>query len=192
VDARFGLQVAMGVMLARSVLTGLNGLDGELRNEANAGAGETITFSLTAPAAEAAAAPAEAPARTAHVLVVDDNATNRMVASALVEMFDCTCETAEDGLQAVELARSGRYDLILMDIKMPQMDGVSAARAIRGLAGRAGLAPIVALTANADPEDVEAYLAAGMNGVVEKPMKPEHLLEALRQALDGSADVVAA
>ncbi|MEO8113163.1 MAG: response regulator, partial [Phenylobacterium sp.] len=190
VDARFGLDVAMGVMLARSIVAGLNG---ELRTEANAGAGETLTFSLTAqPAAEAASAPGETPGRSAHILVVDDNATNRMVASALVEMFDCTCETAEDGLQAVELARTGRYDLILMDIKMPQMDGVSAARAIRALPGRPGLAPIVALTANADPDDVAAYLAAGMNGVVEKPMKPEHLLQALRQALDDTEDVVAA
>ena len=119
------------------------------------------------------------------MLVVDDNATNRMVAQALCEMFDCTCEAASDGLEAVEAARAGRFDLILMDIKMPRMDGVTAARAIRALPGEAGETPIVALTANADPDDAAEYLAAGMDGVVEKPMKPEHLLAVLQQALGG-------
>ena len=138
--------------------------------------------------------PAEEPQeaeRSAHVLVVDDNATNRMVAQALCEMFDCTCESANDGAEAVEAARGGRFDLILMDIKMPVMDGVAATRAIRGLGGPASLVPIIALTANAEPEDAEGYLAAGMNGVVEKPMKPEHLLAALQAAL-GEVDAAEA
>src|SRR5262249_52740196 len=129
--------------------------------------------------------PVASPARAAHVLVVDDNATNRMVAQSLVEMFECTSESAEDGVEAVEAVRSGRFDLILMDIRMPRMDGVAATRAIRALPGAVAGTPIIALTANADPEDAQAYLAAGMNGVVEKPMKPEHLLLALQQALDG-------
>lgn len=84
----------------------------------------------------------------------------------------------------MELARSGRFDLILMDIKMPRMDGVAATRAIRALSGPAGQTPIIALTANADPEDAAGYIAAGMIGVVEKPMKPENLLRALQQALN--------
>lgn len=183
VDARFGLEVALGVVLARSLL---DEMGGRLREEANRGAGQTLVFELTAPrAAKAAAPPQQATTRPAHVLVVDDNATNRMVAQALCEMFDCTCEAACDGVEAIEAARSDRFDLILMDIKMPRMDGVSAARAIRALPGRAGGVPIVALTANADPEDAADYLAAGMDGVVEKPMKPEHLLAVLQQALSG-------
>jgi two-component system, sensor histidine kinase len=121
------------------------------------------------------------------VLVVDDNATNRMVAQALCEMFDCTCEAACDGAEAIEAVRNGRFDLILMDIKMPKMDGVTAARAIRALGAEAGEVPIVALTANADPDDAASYLAAGMDGVIEKPMKPEHLLAVLQQALNGMA-----
>ena len=114
-----------------------------------------------------------------------------MVAETLCEMFDCTTETAVDGVEAVELARSGRFDLILMDIKMPRMDGVAATRAIRALPGPAAATPIIALTANADPEDAAAYMAAGMIGVVEKPMKPENLLRALQQAL-GAASAEAA
>jgi CheY-like chemotaxis protein len=117
------------------------------------------------------------------VLVVDDNATTRMVAEALCEMFDCTSECAEDGVEAVEAARSGRFDLILMDIRMPRMDGVEATRSIRALPGSAGQVPIIALTANADPEDAKSYIEAGMHSVVEKPIKPERLLQAMNAAL---------
>jgi CheY-like chemotaxis protein len=181
VEARFGLEVAIGVVLARQIV---DGLGGTLRSEGVGGTSETVVFDILLPMASEV--PAEAPQaaeRSAHVLVVDDNATNRMVAQALCEMFDCTCESANDGAEAVEAARGGRFDLILMDIKMPVMDGVAATRAIRAMGGPASLVPIIALTANAEPEDAEGYLAAGMNGVVEKPMKPEHLLAALQAAL---------
>lgn len=183
VDSQFGLEVALGVVLARQIV---DALGGRLADELNPGAGHTAIFELELERSAAAPEPRRAAAsRSAHVLVVDDNATNRMVAQALCEMFDCTCESASDGLEAVEAARAGRFDLILMDIKMPRMDGVTAARAIRALPGEAGETPIVALTANADPDDAAGYLAAGMDGVVEKPMKPEHLLSVLQQALGG-------
>ena len=180
IDDRCGLEVAIGVTLARRIL---DGLGGTLRSEGAGGASETAVFELLLPAALETPVEEHTAERSAHILVVDDNATNRMVAQALCEMFDCTCESANDGAEAVEAARGGRFDLILMDIKMPVMDGVSASRAIRGLPGQAGAVPIIALTANAEPEDAEAYLAAGMNGVVEKPMKAEHLLAALQEAL---------
>ena len=196
VESRFGLEVAIGVMLARQVVDGLGGV---LRNEGAGGTSETVIFEMLLPvASENPVEEPQAAERSAHVLVVDDNATNRMVAQALCEMFDCTCESANDGAEAVEAARAGRYDLILMDIKMPVMDGVAATRAIRALGGPASLVPIIALTANAEPEDAEGYPAAGMNGVVEKPMKPEHLLAALQAALgendpvEGATDAKAA
>jgi CheY-like chemotaxis protein len=161
-------------------------LGGEIHTEANVGAGATIVFDF--PAAEAIAAADSADGsggvkRAAHVLVVDDNATNRMVAEALCEMFDCTSECVEDGVEALEAARTGRFDLILMDIRMPRMDGVEATRAIRALPGAAGTVPIIALTANADPEDAKSYVASGMHSVVEKPIKPERLLQAINAAL---------
>jgi CheY-like chemotaxis protein len=188
-DARFGLDIAIGAMLARRVVDALGGV---LRNEGKGSSSETVVFEFLLPLAVEAQgeAPAE-PARSAHILVVDDNATNRMVAQALCEMFDCTCESANDGAEAVEAARGGRFDLILMDIKMPNMDGVAATRAIRALPGPVASVPIIALTANADPDDAEGYLAAGMTGVVEKPMKPEHLLAALRHALGEDAAAAA-
>ncbi|MFL5298438.1 MAG: response regulator [Phenylobacterium sp.] len=190
VDSRCGLEVAIGVMLAREVIEGLGGA---LANEGGAGGAETMVFSFVLPlASEAPQEEPQAAERSVHVLVVDDNATNRMVAQALCEMFDCTSECAEDGAEAVEAARGGRFDLILMDIKMPVMDGVAATRAIRALDGPARSVPIIALTANAEPEDAEEYLAAGMNGVVEKPMKPENLLAALQQALGEAGPAAAA
>ena len=84
----------------------LAGMGGELRKEANAGASDTAAFELTLPPVADAVAEARRGRRrrAAHILVVDDNATNRMVAQTLVEMFDCTCECAEDGAEAVEAA----------------------------------------------------------------------------------------
>ena len=190
IEARFGLETALGVALGHRIVTSLGGA---IQVEPNAGPGETVVFELTTAAAEA---PREAPeesaaSRAAHVLIVDDNATNRMVAETLCEMFDCTSEMAEDGVEAVEAARTGRFDLILMDIKMPRMDGIAASKAIRDLPGRLGRVPIIALTANADPDDAAGYLVAGMNGVVEKPMKPDNLLQALQAALGGDSAAAA-
>jgi signal transduction histidine kinase/CheY-like chemotaxis protein len=156
---------------------------GAIRAESNVGQGVTIVFDLIAPIAQTITAAIGAAPVAAHILVVDDNATNRMVAEALCEMFDCTSESVEDGVEAVEAVQSGRFDLILMDIKMPRMDGVTATKTIRALSGPTSKIPIVALTANVDPEDARSYLAAGMCSVVEKPIKPERLLQAINTAM---------
>ncbi len=173
----------LGPALCRRIVEAMNGA---IRAESNIGEGVTVAFELMA-----AKVDAEAEVRPSiptlgeaiHVLVVDDNATNRMVAEGLCEMFDCTSECAEDGVEAVEAARSGRFHLILMDIKMPRMDGVEATRQIRALPDPIGRTPIIALTANADPEDAKTYIANGMSSVVEKPIKPEKLLAAMHAAL---------
>ncbi|ACL96730.2 ATP-binding response regulator [Caulobacter vibrioides] len=184
---RSEMALGVGLALAQSVVRTMGG---RLIAEANRGAGLTVGFSLPLIPAAAEAAAQDAPepvgGRSAHILIVDDNATNRMVAEALCDMFECTSEQAVDGVEAVEMARSGRFDLILMDIKMPRMDGVAATRAIRELSGRSSAAPIVALTANADPADVHTYLAAGMQDVVEKPIKPERLALVLNSLLAGA------
>ena len=179
IDTRLGLEAAIAAMLARQML---DALGGQLRRETGA-ASEILAFDLQLQPAPQAEVPQETAPRAAHVLVVDDNATNRMVAQSLVEMFECTSEAAEDGLEAIDAVRTGRFDLVLMDIRMPRLDGVGATRAIRALPDPVGQIPIIALTANADPDDAAAYVAAGMNAVVEKPMKPEQLLDALNVAL---------
>jgi CheY-like chemotaxis protein len=166
-------------------------LGGVLTVTANGGAGETVSVRLPAQIAEAIGsdegeAQRVLPERT-HILIVDDNATNRMVAGALCEMFGCTTQTADDGVEAVEAARASRFDLILMDIKMPRMDGIEATRAIRRLPGALGRVPIVALTANCDAEAAKIYLDSGMDAVVEKPIKPDRLLETLQMVLEPEA-----
>jgi len=181
------LSIGLGMAHAAAIAKAMNGV---IRAEANPGAGATVVVSLVVPEAVAEAADPTAGLipTTAHILIVDDNATNRMVAEALCEMFDCTSEQAVDGIEAVEAARMRGFDLILMDIKMPRMDGVAATRAIRALPGPAGQTPIVALTANADPSDVRGYLEAGMNDVVEKPIKAERLLSVLDKVLNGTTE----
>ncbi|MBA4804871.1 MAG: response regulator [Brevundimonas sp.] len=142
-----------------------------------------------------AAEPARAaptPHETLHVLVVDDNATNRFVAGKVLELFGCSHETAVDGRDALERMREGRFDLVLMDVKMPVMDGVEATRAIRALPGPAAAVPILALTANADPRDEVEYRAAGMDGVAQKPIQPDALLDAIRRVLSAADPAAAA
>ncbi|MEJ0064933.1 MAG: response regulator [Caulobacteraceae bacterium] len=151
-----GMGVQLELMLAQRAIAAMAGT---LKAKPNPGPGATVAFEIEAPAADGAGAPgaaieAPAPTRSAHILVVDDNATNRMVVEALCEMFDCSTESVIDGVEAVEAAKAGRYDVILMDIKMPRMDGVTAAREIRKLAPPAGRVPIIALTANADTDEV--------------------------------------
>ena len=164
-------------------------MDGEIAREPSAGRGVQTVFSFQVPqAGHHPSTPLDEqedgplPPHT-HLLIVDDNATNRIVASALCEMFGCTAETADDGVEAVEAVKSRHFDLILMDIKMPRMDGLEATKAIRALPTAAALTPIVALTANADPQSSATYLASGMQGVVDKPIKPEQLLATLQRAL---------
>jgi two-component system, sensor histidine kinase len=135
---------------------------------------------------EAMAAPTEH--ETLHVLVADDNATNRFLAGKLLELFGCTYEVVENGAQAVERVQQAPFDLVLMDIKMPVMNGVEATRAIRALACAEAGVPILALTANADEGDARAYQAAGMDGVVQKPIQPDVLLNAIRQVLSRAGD----
>jgi two-component system, sensor histidine kinase and response regulator len=109
----------------------------------------------------------------ARVLLVEDNEINREVFLELLRATGLAIDTAEDGAQAVEKVKSGRYDLILMDVQMPVMDGLEATRAIRALP--LPQCPIIALTANAFGEDREACLAAGMDDHIAKPVDPGRL-----------------
>jgi CheY-like chemotaxis protein len=120
------------------------------------------------------------------LLVVEDNPTNRIIATKLLEQLGASVETAADGFLGVEAAARGGFDLILMDVQMPGMDGLEAARQVRALPAPIGQTPIVALTANVLAHQRQAYLDAGMDGVVGKPISPTVLLTEIAR-LSGSA-----
>jgi PAS domain S-box-containing protein len=122
------------------------------------------------------------PARR-HLLLVEDTLVNQKLAIQILERLGCSVDLAEDGLQAVERATDTRYDVILMDCQLPQMDGYEATRRIRSLEAQRGQAPgtlpILALTASALPEDRVRCLEAGMNDVIVKPVRKADLERAL-------------
>ena len=117
------------------------------------------------------------------MLVAEDNAVNREVALAMLRNVGLEPDFAQDGQVAVDKARHGQYDLVLMDVQMLVMDGLQAAWALRAMPTLQTL-PILAMTANAYDEDRTACLAAGMNDFVSKPVEPQVLYAALLKWLD--------
>jgi len=131
--------------------------------------------------------PAEAPAssdqvllsKKGRILLADDSPANQMVALAMLRDSGCTVDTASNGLEAVAALRTLPYDLVLMDISMPEMDGLEATRAIRDLPGSAGTLPVIAMTAHAIVGDRDRFMSAGMNDYISKPVTKHRLYEIL-------------
>ncbi|HEX4095472.1 MAG TPA: response regulator [Caulobacteraceae bacterium] len=140
-------------------------------------------MSLGEAGAEGPAGGAASKTSKALVLIVDDIAENRLVLGICCEQFGLRYEAVASGQEAVECARSGRFDLILMDILMPGMDGVAATVAIRTLPGPAGAVPIIAVTTAADRIDVLHYRACGVTDVVPKPIDVARLMGSVSTAL---------
>ncbi|MEO5720976.1 MAG: response regulator [Chthoniobacterales bacterium] len=161
-------------------------MGGRLWMESEAGKGSTFHFTAgfrraSAPTGEHAAQVIRGPSIVAlQILVVDDNAVNRSVAAGILEKQGHKISLATNGREAVTLARRGRFDVILMDVQMPEMDGLAATARIR-TAEAAGdrRTPIVAMTARAAADDRERCLAAGMDDYVSKPVSKEKLLEVI-------------
>jgi signal transduction histidine kinase/FixJ family two-component response regulator len=136
----------------------------------------------------AGAEPARTPAPATHVrpaglhlLVVDDVAANRAMMRALLTADGHLVTAAENGAEAVALTARDRFDAVLMDVRMPVMDGIEATRRIRKLPGEAGSTPIIAISADVMPETTRTCLAAGMSAILAKPIERETLVATLRR-----------
>ncbi|MDQ0465831.1 CheY-like chemotaxis protein [Caulobacter ginsengisoli] len=128
---------------------------------------------------------ADAGSRPLRVLAAEDNATNRLILAAVLEPLDLDLVMTEDGAEALEAFKLGNFDVVLMDIQMPRMNGVEATRAIRAFeaAQNRPATPILAVTANVMSQQVSDYLAAGMDDCIAKPIHAETLFQAIENAL---------
>ena len=177
-----GLGLAISAELAQM-------MGGRISFDSTEGLGSTFRFAAPVPRAEGAVTPVPdvdlfaddedwPPLR---VLAAEDNPTNQRVLSAVMAVTGCALEVVADGAAAVAAWKTGRFDVILMDIHMPVMDGVEATRAIRALESQHGLprTPIIAVTADALTHQVSQHLAAGMDAHLAKPIEIKRLIETI-------------
>lgn len=172
----------LGLAISRD-LAGLMG--GTLTAASDAGGGARFTLTLPAPDGAAppsvdlsSSSPLVATAQAPLVLVVDDHDINRRTLRGMLEAFGARVETAEDAESALEAVHARVFDAILMDVRMPGVDGLEATRRLRA-AGLNRTTPVIAVTGAASVQDIEACRAAGMTGLVEKPVAPSDLYAAL-------------
>ena len=179
----------LGLVISRE-LARLMG--GELIVNSVEGQGATFILTLTVEAVDAPQAGEDGPSIAgAQVLVVDDHVVNRRAIELVLQPFGIEATLAESGEQALELLGAKIFDVVLMDVYMPGMDGREATRTLRAGAGLNRETPVIAVTASATPKDWEACLAAGMNAHVAKPIDPIELYTALTQVLEGKARAAA-
>jgi len=174
-----GLGLAISRELARL-------MGGDLTAASAPGEGAVFTLCMTLAAAEAPARAQAPDAVEARVLVVDDHAVNRQAIALVLAPLGIVPETAASAEEGLERLAHEVFDIVLMDIYMPDMDGREATRRLRAEAGPNQSVPVIAITASATERDWEACRAAGMTGHVAKPIDPAQLYAALDAALSGA------
>ena len=180
----------LGLAISRKIVTLMGG---EIGVESREGHGSTFWFDIPAPPADhlVEATPDDASAvecRPLRLLVVDDTAMNRELIKLMLEPLGLRIEEASGGSEGIQAAINTPFDLILMDVRMPGVDGLEASRAIRGTGGVNAGTPILAVTADVQPENYAACSAAGMNDVVPKPITPSVLISKIMQWAAGGSD----
>ena len=176
----------LGMAITKYIVDAMGG-EISIQSEPNVGTEFTVLLDVERAEqeqAESQEADAAQPQRGLRVLLAEDNALNREIAVALLSKQGVTVETAENGQLCVEkfsAAPHGHYDAVLMDVRMPVMNGYEATKAIRALARADAALPIIAMTADAFAEDVERCLAAGMNAHLSKPMDIHKLMALLER-----------
>lgn len=188
-DRKFG-GTGLGLSICKTLIEQMGG---QIWAESSLSQGSTFRFVLTfAKAGKPVAAPEEVPDYKSlgkvRVLLVEDNEVNLFLTQSLMQNWGFHVDTAVNGQEAVNLASRQQYDVVLMDIQMPELNGIDATRQIRQLPNaRRAQVPIIALTANAFPEDYEHYLSIGMNDYLSKPYKENVLFRKIAANLPGSA-----
>jgi CheY-like chemotaxis protein len=163
-------------------------MGGEIGLESLEGQGSTFWFRVRLPIAQerrrtkrGAAAKAVPKSAGAHILLAEDNEINQEIARTVLEAAGYRVDVVPDGAAAVSAVQGAAYDLVLMDVQMPVMDGITATHRIRALEGEGRAIPIIAMTANVLPQQVAAFRAAGMDDHVGKPFKREELYDAIER-----------
>jgi CheY-like chemotaxis protein/HPt (histidine-containing phosphotransfer) domain-containing protein len=137
---------------------------------------EALQATVSAPALRASSPPAAAPeVNRGHVLVVEDNASNQLVAVGILRLLGYRSDVASDGREALDALDRTQFDAILMDCQMPEMDGFTATREIRLREGAGRHTPVIAMTAGASDSDRNLCLSAGMDDFLSKPVKPREI-----------------
>jgi CheY-like chemotaxis protein len=155
------------------------------------GKGATFTFSVPLRPVdvreEAVRAPEDAPPPGLRVLAAEDVPTNQLLIETLLKQDGHDCRLVGNGREAVEALQRDCFDVVLMDVQMPEMDGVEATRRIRQMPGSAGRTPVIFVTANAMAGDEARYLAAGASAYIAKPIQRKALRECLARLATSAA-----
>ena len=193
INRKFG-GTGLGLVISKNIVEQMGG---QIKVESRPGIGTTFSVVLKLPISDLAAVNLPEPFAAAErserliadltkplrILLAEDNGSNQLVFSKLVQSLDLQLTIAQNGREAVELASGGAFDVIFMDMRMPEMDGLEATRKIRELGGSLATIPIIALTANAFADDIKACRDAGMDDFVAKPIRKHILVEKLAKVV---------